>query len=218
MSQTKFVATGLILYLAIFIEMAITSSAIVEPQFSDPKQRAEYERVQKVIKKGPWLSKANDALLAATDLPDYLVTITGAKGKKQFRATRRSDKATLAIYVSATPNVEVRDMVCTTGISGSVIGPAPKGSPSGKPLGERSWQSWGSEPNSKMKTPTYFLQVQDGPAIIRIDLRAHIGQNKKGAAVWQPITQTDRLEMERIARLMLHKLAALKLTKATYRG
>ena len=219
MSQSKFVTYGLLLFgIAICAGTISVSTVIADPQFRNDEDRTRYKRFITLMNKGPWLLEAENSLPIADDLPDYTVRITGAKGKKRFQATRREDKATLEVSVFATPDVECRNLNCDIAISGSVIGKLPKGSPSGKPLGEQSWQSWGSEPNSKMKTPNYFLQVQDGPAIIRIRLKAYIGQDKKGGAEWTPITQADRLEMERIARLMLRKLAALKLTKATYRG
>lgn len=194
---------------------------VVAPQISNPKQRARYERTQALFQKGPWLSKANSALPTASDLPTYTVALLHQGNRTSVQATRLRDNATLDIAVLATPNVEARNLLCLTAISTDARGRLPKGSPSRKPLGQQSWQSWGSStyhPNPL----SYFLQVQDGPSVIRLTFSPEIRRLTKGRPdpqgrpVWETITQADRLQVEHVARLMLGKLRKLNLTHDTF--
>ena len=85
----------------------------------------------------------------------------------------------------------------------------PEGSPSGKPLGQKSWQGGGGT--------DYVLQVHDGPSIFNLTLNAKINTVPGRGPVWKPITKSDQVLCEHIARVMLKRLRTLKLTHDTYK-
>ena len=192
------------------------------PRFSDPKVQERYDREQKMLREGPYLPDAEKSLPKAEDLPDFQVKTTNdytpiSEGEKNVHAVRLKDRAVLQIAVFASSNPEVVRIRCKQFLWRDVRGILPEGSPSGKPLGEKSWQTWPPSPKSTYKEQSYWLQIQDGPSVIRMWLQASIVVGKDKQAVWTGLTQDDRLQCEAIARQMLAQLKTLKLTKDTFK-
>ncbi len=205
----KKISTFVVMFLAIWNAEA---GLCVPPgssgaRFSDPEMQARYEREQKMLKDGPYLPEAKKALPIASDLVDFdvkIVTqdtpISDSATGQSVEAVRLEDKAVLRVAVFASSNPEVVEFRCNRFLRRDARGVLPQGSPSGKPLGQKSWQTWPQKPKSNFKEQSYWLQVQDGPSVINMWLQAAISVGPKGEATWKPLTQEDRLWCEHIAR------------------
>ena len=188
------------------------------PIFSDPAYQARYEKKNRAIREGPYIARAQQALPVAKDLPGFRIGREEDRPQSAFVATRLSDQAKLKIYVYATPNNLALEVLTHGIMETNVLGPLPKGTPSGKPFGQVAWKShrFGGDGRST-KLVDYELLVLDRPSLIKMRMFAHIGQDEQGHAKWKPITKADQLFMEHIARVMLKRLKRLKLTHDTFK-
>ena len=185
------------------------------PVFADPKAQKRFEQWQAMMGYGPYFKQASRSLPAQSDLPDYIVQRRTIDRQALISAVRRKDKATLTVSVVSSSNPKIMTYYgeIRWRMDNTRFGPWPKGSPSGKPLGQSSTQFL--DPNHGL---SYDLQVLDGPSLINLKLSAKINTDQKtNRPVWETITKADQLFMERIARGILSRLRTLHLTHDTYK-
>ncbi len=194
-----------------------TPRSQMQPMFSDPKKQALFERRVKAMDAGPYIVKAQKALPSQKNLPGFQLELRKDDPDTILIATRDSDKAVLKITVISTPNRDAIEGHLFGMDFFNMKGPLPQGTPSGKPLGQKAWQSYPIGATESTEQPSFEFNVQDGPSLVLMKMRAHIGQDEQGRAKWTPITQSDRLFMEQVARGIVWRLHTLKLTHDSYK-
>jgi hypothetical protein len=117
-----------------------------------------------------------------------------------FGAQRKSDQMSLRATIQLYPS-RADALKKTTDYIDSPGGPAPKGSPSGRKLGEGSWLS--AEPG------VAILYVHDGRTWLTLYLQALIPNVPPRMRVIPPLSSEDILFTETVARDVLARLTAL---------
>jgi hypothetical protein len=153
---------------------------------------------------------AKPALPTQADLPEFAQyrVLSENKGKSVW-AKRRSDEANLRVAVLIAPtDVEARQWALR--IVNTANGGMLPGAPSGRQVGQQTWQS--KYPAGESARGAFTLIAQDGRAVSVVSLLLKIGKGKRGEAVQQPLAAADVRLVEDQARSALGKLTAMGYT------